>query len=254
MARKMHFGRLACRRSVGQYAAPQPQPTGDTQWRSTLNDLLSRPPGTMNLQDLQRFEDSVRMATSYFGTLTPGDYEANRELVRRMMTYMAAMNVMSKDPRMRYALRRANQALMVLRSTLPPGLSTQLGPAPAYQGAEASPLRPQPKTGEAPYQMHAPDLANVPDADRAKARELENRYESAAAQAAVAWQSAEILRQNLAVGGMALNTQTATSIARLQLYLENAVDALRELDWEDARINIERAEYETDKVLKTVGR
>ena len=221
------------------------------QWRRDLMDLLARPPGSANLQDLQRFEENVRMATPYYGTLTPGDYEANRELIRRMTAYLAALNMMGRDPRMRFALRRANQALFSLRYALPPGLSSQLE-APSPYGGETRPAPPKP--AQAPYQLQAPDIPNVAEADKGTARELQNRYESAAARAATAWQSAEVLRQSLAAGGMTLNTLTATSITRVQLYLETAADALREQDWEDARVNIERAEYETEKVFKTVGR
>jgi hypothetical protein len=234
---------------------------GETKWRSALTELLSRPPGAANLQDLQRFEENVRLATPYFGTLTPGDYDANRELIRRMTAYLAAMNAMGRDPRMRFALRRANQALLSLRYALPPGLASQVGPPPAsmyssgYGGGNgAAEARPAPARAQAPYAMQAPEIPNVKEADKAKARDLQTRYESAAAQAATAWQSTEVLRQNLAAEGMALNTLTATSIARVQFYLETAADALREQDWEDARVNIERAEYETEKVFKTVGR
>jgi hypothetical protein len=220
----------------------------DAQWRSALTELLSRPPGTATLQDLQRLEDNIRLATPYFGTLTPGDYEANRELIRRMTAYLAAMNLANRDPRMRFALRRANQALASLRYAAPPAFSAPLGPMPPADPRPAPPTRAQ-----APWELQAPDISNIPEADKAKARELQDRYESAAAQAATAWQSAEVLRQNLAAEGMALNTLTATSIARVQFYLETAADALREQDWEDAKVNLQRAEYETEKVFKTVG-
>lgn len=225
----------------------------EAPWRGALLDLLSRPAGTANVQDLQRFEENIRLATPYFATLASGDFNAgdfnaNRELVRRLSLYLAALNNAGRDPRMRFALRRANQALFTLRNTLPPAFSAQLGPLPS-EPKPASPVRAQ-----APYEMVAPEIPNVPEADKAKARDLENRYESAAAQAATAWQAAEVLRQNLAAEGMALNTLTATSIARVQFYLETAADALREQDWDDAKVNIQRAEYETEKVLKTVGR
>jgi hypothetical protein len=236
---------LPCLSVFGQDTAAPPQ------WRGDLMELLARPPGAATPQDLQRFEENVRLATPYFGTLTPGDYEANRELIRRMTAYLAAMNMMGRDPRMRFALRRANQALLSLRYALPPGLSSQMAPPLPYDGAEP---RPAPRAAQAPYELHAPDIPNVHAADKRTARDLQDRYESAAARAAIAWQSAEVLRQNLAAGGMTLNTLTATSIARVQLYLETAADALREQDWEDARVNIQRAEYETEKVLNTVGR
>ena len=223
------------------------------EWRAALSQMLARPGGTATMQDLQRFEEYVRMATPYFGTLTPGDYEANRELVRRMYAYLATMSVASRDPRMRFALRRANQAVMSLRYALPPAFASQVGPAPMPEPIP-QPRPAPPSAAQAPYELSAPDIPNLAEADKAKARDLQDRYESAAAHAATAWQSAEVLRQSLASDGMALNTSTATSVARIQFYLEAAADALREQDWEDAKINIQRAEYETDKVTKIVGR
>jgi hypothetical protein len=97
-------------------------------------------------------------------------------------------------------------------------------------------------------------VENVPAAQRATVDELRSRYETSAARAAAAWQNAELLRQNLAREGLALNTQTAASLARLQVYFGLAAGDLQERDWDEAKTNLERAEYETEKVFKTVGR
>ncbi len=216
----------------------------EPQWRRELTDLMTKPQGSANLQDIRRFEENTRLAAPYLNARTPGDYEANRELIRRMTAYLAAMNMMARDPQMRFALRRANQALFSLRYAPNDGADARTGPE-----------KPAPeKPAEAPYVLRAPDIPNVPESDKRTARDLQSRYEDAASRAVAAWQSAEVIKQNLAADGMTLNTQTATSITRIQLYLETAADALREQDWEDARLNIERAEYETEKVLKTVGR
>ena len=53
---------------------------------------------------------------------------------------------------------------------------------------------------------------------------------------------------------MALNPQMPASALRVQLYLETAADALRGREWEDARDNLTRAEYETQRLLKMMGR
>ena len=67
-------------------------------------------------------------------------------------------------------------------------------------------------------------------------------------------QSAEVLRLSLASDGMALNTQTATSVARLPGYFDLAAAKLRKHEWSDVSTNLDRAEYETEKIFKTVGR
>jgi hypothetical protein len=53
---------------------------------------------------------------------------------------------------------------------------------------------------------------------------------------------------------MTMNAQTATSVVRLQLYLELAAGALRARDWAEAKDNLEKTEYETEKVFRAVGR
>jgi hypothetical protein len=220
----------------------------DAGWRRALQGLPQQPGANATVQDANQFAQNVELATPYFATLTPGDYEANRELVRRMWTYLAALDVMAgRNPQMRLAASRARRALGAwgLGYAFVPG-----GP----NAPEPAPGQPPPVPLSPPFAAQAPMLENVPVADRSTADELRSRYETSAARAAAAWQNAELLRQNLAREGLALNTQTAASLARLQVYFGLAAGDLQERDWAEAKTNLERAEYETEKVFKTVGR
>ena len=151
-----------------------------------------------------------------------------------------------RNPQMRLAAGRAGERSRHGATDL----FVQGGGQPAPQSA---PPPPAPAAGP-PFAMQSPALENVPASERATADDLRSRYESSAARAAAAWQSAEVMRQNLARQGMTLNTQTATSVIRLQLYFELAAGDLKDHDWAEAGTNLERAEYETEKVFKTVGR
>jgi hypothetical protein len=104
-----------------------------------------------------------------------------------------------------------------------------------------------------PFALRAPESSNLSEVDQGIAHELQSRYETAAARGAAAWQNAEAVRQSLTARGMAFNVATATAVARLQLYFELAAGALRENDFAEARIHLERAEAETARVLKTTG-
>ena len=105
-----------------------------------------------------------------------------------------------------------------------------------------------------PFPLKAPELNGVQKADEGVSRELLQRYESASAQSASAWQSAETIRRNLGARGMLLNTGTAVALTRMNLYLQTAIAALQEHDWEYARLSLTRAEYMTEKVFRVVGR
>ena len=218
----------------------------DPQWRRNLGGILSRPAEEADAVALQRFEQETRLAVPYFATFTPHDYEANRALVRNMAIYLARINAMSgKNPQLRSALRRANLALLDLRYAYP------LAPASEpVRRAESRPASPR----DPPFSLAAPSIKGVPEADRVTARDLQSSYESAAVKALTAWQITEELSQNLQARGMSINTLTAASIARVQMFMETAAGAMRDRDWDDARTNIERAAYESDKVLKAAGR
>lgn len=209
------------------------------EWRAAIDDVLAQPPAAVGAQDLQRLEESLRFAGPYFAAPDPGVSDANRELMRRITAYLAQVNLQTGNPRTRFALRRASQALASLRLAV-------FAPQPTALAAN-----PEPSPS---FDPRAPVIENVADADAPTVRELRSHYESVAAQATGAWQAADSLRARLAVRGMALNPQTASSALRIQLYLETAADAMRGHEWDDARDNITRAEYETQKLLRTMGR
>jgi hypothetical protein len=209
------------------------------EWRTAIDDVLAQPPATVGAQDLQRLEESLRFAGPYFAAADSASLGINRELIRRIAAYLFQVNLQTRNPRTRFALRRANQALASLRLAV-------VAPQPAPPVAK--PQQPQ------SFDPRAPVVENVTEADAPTVRELRSRYESAAAQATGAWEAAGTLRASLAVRGMGLNPQMASSALRIQLYLETAADAMRGHEWDDARDNIARAEYETQKLLRTIGR
>jgi hypothetical protein len=231
----------------------------DQSWRDALMELPEHP--TANLQDLTRFERHLSMSMPYFATLTPGDYEANRELIRRITVYMAGLDMLSRnpqisrDPQMRAAIGRTRGLINQMRfgylmgSSMPLGATSSGQQQQQHQSTQATSGHREP-----PFSLQAPKLGKVAPADAKLANELCSQYETDAARSAAAWQRAETLRVSLEGQGASLNVQTATSVSRLQLYFESAAAALREGDWEEARTNLTRAEAETEKIFKTVGR
>jgi hypothetical protein len=105
-----------------------------------------------------------------------------------------------------------------------------------------------------PFTQEAPELENIPASDEETAGDLCSRYEFAAANAAAAWIAVDTLRQRLAVRGIGLDTEIESSVFRLPLYLDQTATELIRHHWQEARVKLERAEYETEKVLKSVGR
>jgi hypothetical protein len=101
--------------------------------------------------------------------------------------------------------------------------------------------------------MQPPEIGEVSAANKETANDLRSRYAFDAAKAAVAWQNAERMRLTLAARGMGLNAQTAASVGRFQLMLDEAAAALREHRWEDALGSLQGVEAETQKVGKVVG-
>jgi hypothetical protein len=194
------------------------------------------------VEQVARAEEALRMAAPYFATAGASDYEANRELVRSVAAYLAAIELSSRETELMPILSRAYAALAALAWYQP-----QVPDAPRKPATDPRPAGP-------PFPLTAPATDGVSDAEKKEAGELRDRYEAAAGQASVAWPMADGMRASLAAQGMSLNSITETSLARIQLYLEFAADGLREKQWSDARVNLERAEYETAKVLRTFGR
>jgi hypothetical protein len=248
LTRVLTCGRLSIGLSLICLSANAQGTADDSAWRRALMSLPDRPEANTSVQDADRFSQNVELAVPYFATLTPGDYEANRELVRRLWTYLSELDLMAaRNPQMRLAAGRARRAL----GALPLGFLAATG-QPAQPRNSGPP--PEPPAQGPPFAQQAPHIENVSASERNIADELISRYETSAARAAAAWENAEVLRRNLAREGMSLNTQTAASVTRLQLYFGLAAGDLQEHDWTEAGVNLERAEYETEKVFKTVGR
>ncbi len=220
------------------------QVPGTPNWRQSFTGILSRPPGTLSARDLQLLESQMALAGSYCVGLTPGDYEANRALVRQMATYLATVQVAAGDQKMNLSLRRLTRSLTAFPCAypLPPG---QQPPAAAPP--------PPPAPGEAPFAKTAPVLQDVPKADQDTVKDLRERYAMDASHAATAWKNAQVISQGLVAKGMSLNAQTAASVDRLKLFLDQAADALRDHKWDDALSSLQAVESETQKVTKAVG-
>jgi hypothetical protein len=223
----------------------------DSDWRSRIRALPDQPSASVGLNELREFESTVRLAAPYLTAPGPHNYEANRELVRRMWTYLAAVDIIARSPR---ASRRLGSAVGNARSTL-----FGLGLAYPYwmtaPPAQAEPPQlPAVKIGQPPFSLQAPALDQVPAAEQKEANELVDRYETTASRAAAAWQSADVLRQNLAARSMSLNARTTENVVRLQLYLELAAGDLRRRQWKSARENLEKVEYIATQVGNSVGR
>jgi hypothetical protein len=195
------------------------------------------------VRDIERLEQYMLSAAPYCMSMTPSDYEANRELARQMTAYLMMVNTMATDPQTRAAALRASRAVAVFPCVVP---VEQPKPQPAAPVAHYQPT-------EAPFDQRAPVLEGVPDGDRETATELRSRYEADAAHAAVAWRNAETMKASLAAQGMSLNAQAAASVMRFQLFFEEAAAALREHNWDEARSSLQAVEAETQKVVKAVG-
>lgn len=224
--------------------AQKPSAQGAPQWRQTFNGILSRPPGTVNARDLRQMESELAMAGQYCVGLTPGDYQANRELVGRMAAYMASVQAPTGDRRMNASLNRIAHSLAAFPCAYAPAAS---GPAPPPPEPVAA------NPGDPPFSLKAPELERVQKAELDQANDLRDRYNGDAARAANAWRNAVTIHQNLQANGMGLNADTAASLDRLKLDFDGAEDALRGHKWDDALASLQAAEYETRKIAKAVG-
>jgi hypothetical protein len=209
--------------------------------------LLALAAGLAPAQDYWR-----RELTGLPAQADPNVSVADIERIEQNAAYLASVDVVTRNPRVRAALGQAFVSVAALQWMLPPAGLLGGRPAPAPPAPAAN--RPVPPPAEPRFALEAPDVTGAPAADRERANDLAGRYDSAAAQAAAAWRSAGRLRQSLQTRGMTLNALTETSLARLQLYLDLAAGHLQNRQWDDAKTNIDRAAYETTKVLNAVGR
>ena len=224
---------------------------GHAEWQSALRGLPERAPADTGMRDLQRFEQNVRLAAPYLAT--PGNVEANREYVRRMWTYLAALEVVARTPG---ANGQFGAAVGRTR-----GMIYGMGLAYPYWGVgqfgHTTPPPPEPppvKPGQPPFSLQAPELGKVPAAEQAEADEMVGRYENAAARASAVWQSADVLSQSLAARGMTLNVRTTEAVVRLQMFLEMAAGDLRRHNWKAALEDLQKVEYVAGQVSSGVGR
>ena len=218
---------------------------GNPLWRRNLLGAIGAQPGRASVRDIEQIEQYMLSAAPYCMSLTPGDYEANRELARQMTTYLMTVNTMTTDPQTRAAALRASRAVAAFPCAFPQAQPKQAPGAPTA----APPKLPS----EPPFDQKAPVLEGVADADKETAADLRQRYETDAAKAAVAWRNADTMRQSLASRGMSLNADTAASVDRLQLFFEEAATALRDHKWDDALSSLQAVEAVTQKIGKAVG-
>ena len=206
------------------------------------NELMGVPdhPTAQNAGDVDRFVQNVQLATPYFATMTPGDFEANREMVRRMWAYTMGLEMMAKqNPMLRPAANRARRAM----NAFPVGANMMFVQPAQQQGQKLHEPAPA-KPGEAPFVMHAP--SGAPD-------DLSSRYDSTAARAATVWQNAEKMRLDLQSRGMSLNAVTSAAVARLQSDLDSAVRNIQSKNFSEANSSLDRADAEIEKISKVVG-
>ena len=205
--------------------------------------VIGQQPGKATVRDIENIQQYMLSAAPYCMSLTPGDYESNRDLARQMTTYLMSVNAMATDPQLRAAAMRASRAVAAFPCAYPQA-QPKAGPGPAAPPKQIS---------EPPFVQKAPELEGVAETEKEKADDLRQRYETDAAKAAVAWRNAETMRQSLASRGMSLNAETSASVGRLQLFLEEAATALRDHKWDDALSSLQAVEAVTQKVGKAVG-
>lgn len=223
---------------------PIPKVAGDPMWRRNLLGVIGQRPANATARDVERMEQYMLSAAPYCATLTPGDYEANRELVRQMTAYLMTVNTVATDPQVRASALRVSRAAAVFPCAFPAAAT------PKPQAPQAAAPKPP---DEPPFALKAPEIENVADAEKETAADLRQRYETDAAKSAVVWRNAQTLRESLAARGMSLNADTAASVNRLQLFFEEAATALQGRKWDDALSSLQAAEAETQKAAKTVG-
>jgi hypothetical protein len=219
-------------------------------WRQDLAASSSGSPANATSADIQRLMRSAQLASPYYMGLRPGDYEANRAMIRRAALYLATVDLVNRDPGVRQALGGAFSSLAAL-AWLP-------GYVPQYGTGAAAPQPGQPVAIPAPEEprfiKQPVEINNVSAAERPQADEAAQQYQLATTKGASAWRSAAALRRSLQSRGYQLNSDTEVSLARMQVYFDLAADALKARDWAGAATHIERARYETEKVAKVAGR
>jgi hypothetical protein len=206
--------------------------------------MLGQQPNRVTSSDLGRFETYLGGAGAYCSALTPGDYEANRQMVRSMAAYVATMNTYTRDPQMRASLGRISAGISAFPC--------------AWAGGQPEPLVFDPATApipsDPPFAMQPPNVANVAAADKETFSDLQARYTADAKRAASAWKSSMVMRASLATQGATLNADTAAAVERFQLLFGLAAGSMLDRRWDEVTEHLQAVEAETAKVVKVVGR
>ena len=212
---------------------------GPRWYRSSLG-MLGQPAAGIPAREVERLERYLYFGVPYCGSLSARDYASNLEVARNMANYLAAVGATATDLEARAAALRAAAAFAAFPC--------------AYPGKQIPVVvAPPPQPGDPPFSLKAPDVGKVPDDQQETAADLLIRYDTDAARSAATWKNAEELRISLAKRGMALNTQTATAVGRLQLLYEEATTAIKEQNWDEALSDLRAAEATTQKIVATTG-
>ena len=211
------------------------------RWYRSATGMLGTPAANADYRELQRMERYLVFGSSYCTGLAAAQYAANMAVARNMSSFLATVGTTATDPQARvYALR----------------LATQFNSFPcAYPGKQLPIIEPPPpKPGDPPFRLVSPNLGKVPDAEQEMAADLTVRYDTDAARSAAAWINAEKLRLSLVQRGLGLNAQTQGAVLRLQPIYDDAANALKAHNWEEALSNLQAAEATTQKIEATVGK
>lgn len=211
------------------------------RWYRSATGMLGTPAANADYHELQRMGRYLVFGSSYCTGLAAAQYAANMAVARNMSSYLATVGTTATDPQARvYAL----------------SLAAQFNSFPcAYPGKQLPIVEPPPpKPGDPPFRMASPNLGKVPDAEQEMAADLTVRYDTDVARSAAAWTNAEKLRLSLVQRGMTLNAQTQGAVLRLQPIYDDAFNALKAHNWDEALSNLQAAEATTQKIEATVGK
>jgi len=211
------------------------------RWYRSATGMLGVPAANADYRELQRMERYLTFGVPYCSGLAAAQYAANMAVARNMSSYLGTVSTTATDPQARvYALR----------------LATAFNSFPcAYPGKQLPVVvPPPPKPGDPPFALMSPNLGKVPDAEQEMAADLTVRYDTDVARSAAAWTNAEKLRLSLVQRGMTLNAQTQGAVLRLQPLYDDAANALKAHNWDEALSNLQAAEATTQKIEATVGK
>ena len=211
------------------------------RWYRSATGVLGVPAANADYRELQRMERYLTFGVPYCSGLAAAQYAANMAVARNMSSYLGTVSTTATDPQARvYALR----------------LATAFNSFPcAYPGKQLPVVvPPPPKPGDPPFALMSPNLGKVPDAEQEMAADLTVRYDTDVARSAAAWTNAEKLRLSLVQRGMTLNAQTQGAVLRLQPLYDDAANALKAHNWDEALSNLQAAEATTQKIEATVGK